>query len=144
MVVFQESLFDPNALPVTGSIRGTVVNGAGRTILLSGSGVNASTTAGSDGSFGFDLVAAGTYTVSVASTSVSAQVTVVAGQQANVTLTVPVSPPPPDEIAELRRQIAVAGASGRTATATGGCQCGAGAVGNVLTQIKQIVGDAGY
>ena len=99
MVIFQETVAgDSN----TGSIRGIVTNGAGMTIGLSGPGVSVSTQAASDGSFGFDLVAPGDYTLAVAGTAVSAAVSVQAGQQASVSLVVPVNP----DVDALRRQIA--------------------------------------
>jgi hypothetical protein len=100
MVVFEETIAGD---ATTSSIRGTVTNGAGMTVTLSGAGVNVSTQAAADGSFGFDLVPPGDYTVAVAGTAVTAAVSVQAGQQASVTLLVPANP----DIEALKRQIAV-------------------------------------
>ena len=99
MVIFQETIAGD---ATTGSIRGTVTNGAGMTITLAGAGVNVSTQAAADGSFGFDLVPPGDYTLAVAGTAVTAVVSVQAGQQTSVTLVVPVNP----DVEALKRQIA--------------------------------------
>ncbi len=93
MVIFQEAI--ATGAPPTGTIRGTVINGAGRTIGLSGNNLNLTTTIAADGSFGFDNVAPGTYSLTVVGTTVSGSITVSAGQQATITLAVPVTPPPP-------------------------------------------------
>lgn len=99
MVIFQETVAGD---VTTGSIRGMATNGGGMTITLTGGAVNVSTQAAADGSFGFDLVPPGSYTLAVQGTSVSVPVTVQAGQQASATLVVP---PNPDSDA-LKRQIA--------------------------------------
>jgi hypothetical protein len=102
MVIFQETIA-PQVGTTTGSIRGTVTNGAGRNILLSGNGINTSATIAANGAFGFDAVVPGTYQLAVSGTTVSTSVKVVAGQQAQASLTVP---PPNDDISALKAQIA--------------------------------------
>ncbi len=104
MVVFQETVA-PQVGSTTGSIRGSVTNGAGRSILLAGNGVNASAPIAGDGSFGFDNVSPATYQLTVSDTSVTTSVKVSAGQQANVSLTVPPDNGG-DEINALKQQIA--------------------------------------
>ena len=99
MVIFQETIAGD---ATTGSIHGTVTNGAGMTITLTGDGVNVSTLAGGDGSFGFDLVPPGDYMLAVAGTAVTAKVAVLAGHQTAVTLVVPANP----DVEALKRQIA--------------------------------------
>ncbi len=92
--------------PAVGSIRGTVINGAGRSINLSGNALNLTAAINNDGSLAFDNIAPGTYTLSVVGTSVVGAVTVVAGQQAFVTLNVPSGvPPDTGELALLRQQV---------------------------------------
>ena len=91
------------AMPASAqSIRGIVTNGAGMTITLTGGAANVSTQAAADGSFGFDLVPPGDYTLTVQGTTVTAAVKVQAGQQASVTMVVPVDP----GSEALKRQIA--------------------------------------
>jgi len=99
MVIFRETIAGD---ATTGSIRGTVTNGAGMTVTLTGAGVNGSTQAAPDGRFGFDLVPPGNYTLAVAGTAVRAVVSVRAGQQISVTLVVPANP----DVEALKRQIA--------------------------------------
>jgi hypothetical protein len=147
MVTFREAVFEDGAPVVTGSIRGTVTNGAGRTVLLAGDNVNSSTTAGADGTFGFDNLAPGAYTLTIAGTAVSAAVTVVAGQQASVTLDLPAEQPPPppgDEIAKLERQIAdlqaqIAALTRQLADAN----AAHAKLADVMNQIKQVIQNAG-
>ncbi|MBI5876385.1 MAG: hypothetical protein HZB53_01940 [Chloroflexi bacterium] len=144
MVVFREALFEGDAAPANGSIRGTLTNGAGRSVLLAGGNVNTSAIAGADGAFAFDDVPPGAYTLTVAGTAVSASVTVVAGQTASITLTVPADIPPPDDTADLQRQIAelqaqVASLTSQLAAANDAHAKAAG----VLAQIKQVIQNAG-
>jgi hypothetical protein len=103
MVVFQEAIA-PQASAPTGTIRGTVTNGAGHSVLLAGNGISASAPIAADGGFGFDNVAPATYQLTVSGTSVSASVKVSAGQQAQVSLAIP--PGSNDDINALKQQIA--------------------------------------
>ena len=99
----------PLTPPAPGAIRGVVVNGGGRSVNLRGPGVDVTGPTGGDGSFGYDNVPPGTYTLTVVGTNVSAELTVQSGQQANLTLTLPVAPPPSPPTAELealRQQVA--------------------------------------
>ncbi|MEP7199820.1 MAG: carboxypeptidase-like regulatory domain-containing protein, partial [Chloroflexota bacterium] len=89
MVIFQKTI--AAGAPTTGAIRGTVINGAGRSITLSGGGVNVTAQIGTDSAFGFDNVAAGTYTLAVVGTTIMATVVVSAGQTNTVTLNVPLT-----------------------------------------------------
>lgn len=107
MVIFQEAMADGTTGVATGAIRGSVSNGAGRSINLSGNNVNVTAPIGADGSFGFDNVAPGTYTLTVVGTNVTASVLVSAGQQANISLTLPTGGTPPgNELENLKQQIA--------------------------------------
>jgi hypothetical protein len=144
MVTFREAVFEDGAPITTGSIRGTITNGAGRTVLLAGDNVSNSTTAGADGTFGFDNLAPGAYTLTVAGTAVSASVTVAAGQQASVTLNLPAEPPPSDEIANLQRQIAALQAQIAALTQQlADANAAQAKLADVLNQIKQVIQNAG-
>ena len=86
MVIFQEAIAGGAA---AGSIRGTLNNGAGKTVLLIGGNVNLSATAGPDGSFSFDYIPPGTHNLAVGGSNLAAAVVVNAGETASVTLTLP-------------------------------------------------------
>ena len=70
-------------------VRGTIINGAGLTVTLSGANVNQSVTVGGDGSFSLDNIPPGAYNLAVAGTNVASALVVNPGQTTTVTLTVP-------------------------------------------------------
>jgi hypothetical protein len=140
----------PPVSNVPGTIRGVVQNAGGRGINLRGNGVDVSGPTGGDGSFGYDGVPAGTYTLTVVGTDVSGTLTVQPGQQANIMLTVPSAPPPPppppqqnltppssgdldavrQQVTQLQQQLAQIGGDRDRLAA-------------VLSQIKQVIQNAG-
>jgi hypothetical protein len=121
MVVFQEALGGGLA---GGSVRGTLANGAGRTVTLVGQNTNVSATAGADGSFSFDNVPPGTHNLAVADANVATSVVVSTGQTANISLTLPA------DNASMQQQLSQAVAEREKYK-------------SALAQIKQIVQDAG-
>jgi len=136
-VVFRETVM-PGGGAQTGSVRGAVVNGAGRTVVLSGNSVNQSSAVGADGSFSFDNVPAGTYNVAVSGTNVASSVVVTAGQTATITLTVPQNGGNlQQQIAQLQQQVA------QLQQQVGQLTSERDKYKNALMQIKQIIQNAG-
>jgi hypothetical protein len=137
MVIFQETIAGD---VTTGSIRGTVTNGAAMSIALTGANVNVSTQIGSDGGFGFDNVPPGTYMLTVVGTSVTATVSVQAGHQSSVTLVVPANP----DVEALKRQIVALQAQvGQLQQQLTQASTDRDRFKAALTQIKQVIQDAG-
>jgi hypothetical protein len=130
MVIFQEVIAGD---VTTGTIRGSVTNGAGMIVTLTGTNVSVSSQVGPDGSFGFDHVPPGPYTIAVVGTTVTAMVNVQAGQQLSVTLVVPANP----DIETLKRQIAALEAQVAQATADRDRFSAA------LAQIKRVIQNVG-
>jgi hypothetical protein len=94
-VVFKRTTYDAGDQTSSGTVKGTVKNGAGKTIALQQAGQQvAETKTGDDGTYSFTQLAAGTYCVSVVGTGVTSGDISVDGKSAvTVDLEVPVTGP---------------------------------------------------
>jgi len=94
LVVFQETLVEAEAVP-SGEIKGRVINGAGRQLVLSRDGQELGRLiVADDEGFRFSDLPAGTYLLAVADTGIQESVTLAPGAAITLTLTIPVSQEP--------------------------------------------------